>query len=121
MSFPTWFEDIRAVNPALTVDEDLPLVFALADFGQSLANNASNVTDAQMGEIFGRMEEILESGSEDESTAVATGFLEALMNAWDQGFDLERSWRHVGPQARAYCLAWNAYSGISSPRWMVVN
>ncbi|MCH0566902.1 MULTISPECIES: hypothetical protein [unclassified Streptomyces] len=49
---------------------------------------------------------------------MATGFFEALLNAWDNGFTLQAVWEYVGPESRAHCPAWNRFAGIESPDWM---
>ena len=47
-----------------------------------------------------------------------TGFFEALLNTWDKGFDLRSVWADMGPKSRAYCHAWNEFTGIETPGWM---
>ncbi|MFE2407648.1 hypothetical protein ACFXDE_04805 [Kitasatospora sp. NPDC059408] len=58
------------------------------------------------------------NGDEADRIAVATGFFESLLNAWDDGFGLASVRPAVGPESRAYCRAWNDFGGIESPAWM---
>jgi hypothetical protein len=49
---------------------------------------------------------------------MATGFLEAVLSTSGQGSGLASLWADMGPKSRAYCLAWNDFTGVDSPGWM---
>ncbi|MGI5196351.1 DUF7674 family protein [Streptomyces sp. CA-288835] len=134
MPTPPWFSQLLEVSDVLAAkhrayvadwpgdpedENDVPpLLLRLADLGQVLAERSAELTPEQTRQVFRILEEVMTSGSEYDGTAVATGFFEALLNAWDNGFDLRAVWDDVGPESRAYCLAWNKFGGVESPDWM---
>ncbi|GAA0663799.1 hypothetical protein GCM10010193_14000 [Kitasatospora atroaurantiaca] len=120
MGMPEWWRNVVAVSDALdvVVDDDLSLIFRAAQLADAFVGTASELTQDQRRQVLGTLEEALCQGSEDDAAAVATGFLEALLNAWDNGFDLRLVWDDLGPESQSYCLAWNKFWGIKSPEWM---
>ncbi|RSO27095.1 hypothetical protein DMH15_29035 [Streptomyces sp. WAC 06725] len=64
------------------------------------------------------LERVQATGSQEDRTAVVTGFLEVLLMAADQGFDLRTVWGDLGTESRAACLALNEFWGVESPGWM---
>lgn len=139
-STPAWFGDLLDVSDVLAAEdragvvdwhggtedteaeEDAdnvpPLTVRLGGLATAFADHGAELTSERKQRVLGILEEVLRSGSEHDSTAVATGFFEALLNAWDKGFDLQAIWEYVGPESRAYCLAWNEFTGIPAPEWM---
>jgi hypothetical protein len=103
-------EDSEADEPPLTV--------RLGALGQAFAEHAAELTPQQRRGVLGALERVLASGDEYESTAVATGFLEALLAASDDGFDLRSVWTDLGPESQRHLLAWNEFSGVDTPEWM---
>lgn len=144
MSTPTWYRRLTAVSDVLDSadredvaswrggddsgppevpsgqdDEDVPpLTFRLAHLGAVFAERSAELTGEQVREVLGILEEVQATGSEYDRTAVATGFFEALMNAWDKGRDVRPLWEEMGRRSRAYCLAWNEFTGVPTPDWM---
>jgi hypothetical protein len=101
-------------------DEDPPLTLRLAALGRAYVKHFDKLTPLQRGRIGGVLDRVLAAGPQDARDAVATGFLEALLNAWDEGFDLEAAWPGLGPESRKYCVAWNSFTGVDSPAWLRV-
>ncbi|MEV7025773.1 hypothetical protein [Kitasatospora sp. NPDC093558] len=95
-----------------------PVILRLGSLATDFANHSAEFTPGQTNLLFRLLEDILTHGDEADGTAVATGFFESLLNAWDEGFDLESVWPAVGPESRAYSRAWNEFWGIESPAWM---
>ncbi|MFC5718571.1 hypothetical protein ACFP1Z_00040 [Streptomyces gamaensis] len=144
MSTPVWWDELMQVSEVLAAadraevtwwrgapcvdsdgsshvpDEDdvPPLTVRLGSLGTVFAERAGEITPVQCRQVLGLLERVQTHGSEYDGTAVATGFFEALLNEWDKGFDLRSIWDHVGPESRAYCVAWNDFNGVSSPDWM---
>ncbi|MCZ7456216.1 hypothetical protein [Streptomyces sp. WMMC940] len=143
MATPDWYRELVAVSDALAetdraeladwhgeagadldgtapADEDNvpPLTMRLASLGTAFARRSAELTPEQSGRVLRILEDVQTSGSEYDRTAVATGFLEALLNAWDKGYDLRAVWHLAGPRTRAYCRAWNEFTGIPTPDWM---
>ncbi|WAL68285.1 hypothetical protein ORV05_11120 [Amycolatopsis cynarae] len=133
VSAPSWWPDLLRGNEILA-DRDgrelaawtalggpaaeFPLALRLAALARALAAHLSEVDVERRRRLFGILERVLVTGSEYDAAAVATGFFEALLNAWDRGFPLRAVWPQLGPESRAYCLAWNELSGVDSPEWM---
>ncbi|WP_282204195.1 DUF7674 family protein [Kitasatospora fiedleri] len=139
MATPSWWEELVGVSGIL-VDADCveveywrgpagetiaeggddvpPLTVRLSTLGRVFAEHAAEFTAEQTHRLFQLLEEILVKGSDEDGNAITTGFFEALLNAWDEGFDLDSVWAVVGPQSRDYCRAWNAFTGVETPGWM---
>ncbi|MBV2155628.1 hypothetical protein [Kitasatospora sp. SUK 42] len=119
MSRPDWVERLFSVDPILGEDDaDLGITLLLARIGTNFSSNIHSIPRESQREILGIAEEVLESGDEEEKAAIATGFLEEILKAWDEGFDLKSLWEFVGPRSRSFCLDWNEFSGVASPEWM---
>jgi hypothetical protein len=99
-------------------DDVPPLGIRLGALGREFARRSAELSPERRREALRVLEEIQVSGSEYDSTAVATGFFEALLAACDQGSDLRTIWPDIGPESRGYCLAWNEFTGVRSPDWM---
>ncbi|MGJ7905773.1 hypothetical protein ACOQFL_04765 [Actinopolyspora sp. H202] len=98
---------------------DYPVLLRLAELGSSFAARANRMSAWQRERLLGRLEEVLVSGTEHEQDAVATGFLEALVTAYDHGdFDLATVWHELGEESRHYIKIWNTRTGVAVPYWM---
>jgi hypothetical protein len=95
-----------------------PLTVRLGALGGAFAAHALSLPPRQRRTVLGRLEDVLRDGDPYERDAVATGFFEALLHAWDAGVDLRAVWPELGPRSRAYCRAWNDFTGVRTPRWM---
>ena len=52
----------------------------------------------------------------ETSTAIATGFLEALLSESDlRTFDFREIAPMLGPECRSYCVAWDRFTGATTP------
>ena len=143
MPAPAWWQDLTGSSEALTVEDreqvqkwhdnaqaddglraerveedEFPLTIRLAYLAKAFARRANELTPDQRRQVLRVLEQVLFDGSEYDRTAVATGFFEALLSASDQGFDLRLVWDDMGPESRAYCLAWNEFTGVKAPDWM---
>jgi hypothetical protein len=120
MAGSDWFDELLSVSDVLAAadEADLPLIVRLGGVGRAFAAHAAELTPDQLRRVGALIERILATGSRQDRDAMATGFLEALLAAWDRGFDLRSVWPMLGPESRAYCLAWNSFSGVDSPNWM---
>ncbi|MGK3942055.1 hypothetical protein ABK046_26900 [Streptomyces caeruleatus] len=135
MTTPAWWEELIGVSavlaeadraeirgwrgPAAQDGDDVPpLTVRLGTLGRVFAERSAGFTPDQTRELFRLLEEIQAAAGERYANAVATGFFEALLNAWDKGFDLRSVWPALGPHSRAYCRAWNGFTGVPTPDWM---
>ncbi|MDH6548601.1 hypothetical protein [Streptomyces sp. SAI-041] len=136
MTTPAWWAELTGVSEVLAEadragiqewrgpaaqdgDDDVPpLTVRLGTLGRVFAECSAGFTPEQTRELFRLLEEIQAADDERYANAVATGFFEALLNAWDKGFDLRSVWPALGPRSRAYCRAWNGFTGVPTPDWM---
>ncbi|ONI91230.1 hypothetical protein ALI22I_09140 [Saccharothrix sp. ALI-22-I] len=118
---PAWLREIEDswgwLAPEADEYDDL-VTIRLARLGRSFTERVAELTERQRAELLGLLDRVLAGDDPVGRDAVATGFLEAVLSAWDGGFDLRPVWPHVGPHAREYCLAWNDFTGVPSPDWM---
>ncbi|GGX86535.1 DUF7674 family protein [Streptomyces hiroshimensis] len=141
MSTPAWWDELMSVSDALAAadraevaywrggaedgredsheDDVPPVTLRLAALGREFASHAHELTAEQQHRFLGVLEDVLRTGSEADGTAVATGFFESLLNAWNGGFDLQAAWAGVGAESQACCLDLNQFWGIESPEWML--
>ncbi|SER25954.1 DUF7674 family protein [Actinokineospora terrae] len=108
-------EDTEYTPSYLT--EELPVSQA-GEAGRHFIKVFDRLDDSAVRKAFRLVEQTLKDGDEEERSAAATGFLEAVLNAWDTGFDLRSIWPYVGPESRKYCLWWNEFTGVPTPEWM---
>lgn len=123
MPTPPWLAELLSLSPHLTAADEPPeledlLTVRLGSLGRAFGRRAAEMTPEQRRRILQILEEVQATGSQSDAEAVATGFFEAVLNQWDRGFDLRSVWPDVGPESRAYCIAWNDFGGIGSPAWM---
>lgn len=99
-------------------DDVPPLTVRLGTLGRVFGERSAEFSHEQSRRVLRLLEQVQAEGSAQDGTAVATGFFEALLNTWDKGFDLRSVWADMGPKSRAYCHAWNEFTGIETPGWM---
>jgi hypothetical protein len=130
MNDPRWLAELVGTHAALAAEDQRlvqdwalddgppPLTLRLGALASAFVDHAAEFSPDQWREMFAVLERVFDSESEMDSTAVATGFFESLLNAYDRGFDLQAVWPDIGPQSRDYCLKWNEFNGVPSPDWM---
>ncbi|MEV6400791.1 hypothetical protein AB0M39_39455 [Streptomyces sp. NPDC051907] len=145
MATPPWWQELVGVSEVLAdadrleverwrapapdiVDEDdeddededdvPPLTSRLGTLGRVFGEQSAEFAPEQSRRVLRLLERIQAEGSIEDGTAVATGFFESLLNAWDRGFDLRSVWADMGPKSRAHCRAWNDFTGVETPGWM---
>jgi hypothetical protein len=63
--------------------------------------------------IFDLIEQLMVEGDDEVRTAVATCFLENLLNVSSAGKLEPAKFTHLlGPESRAYCRAWDEFTGV---------
>lgn len=115
----TWWPEVqRAAGSLYTGDDDDGLLLRLAYLGRGFTDHIEEFSEDQRRDLLALMERVAVDGRKDESSAVLTGFVEAIIGAWDRGFDLRSIWHLVGPRMREYAREWNEFNGIPSADWM---
>jgi hypothetical protein len=85
----------------------------LADYISDLVAEGD---DESLPGIFRLIEELIVQGDEDVRTAACTCVLENLLNRYSAGEIPAESFVHLlGPESRAYCRAWDQFTGVTTP------
>lgn len=95
----------------LWAPEPIPAVMRCARLGEAVGSLLGSMSAQSVEAIFEAVEQALADESSSTVNAVATGFLEALLTRSDQGvLPPDLFWSSLGPQARAYVEAWDAFT-----------
>ncbi|WP_437554832.1 hypothetical protein WME97_22605 [Sorangium sp. So ce367] len=119
------YQDFAACHPKLreAVSEvvaywepdSAPVTVVFGRIGRALVQLESDLDDVTLDEVSRLVERSL-SGSGPEADAVATGLLEAICaHSVDAPAAAARVVSHLGPDARAYIRAWDAFTGTTTP------
>jgi len=78
--------------------------------------SADEICASELECIVKLVEEALESGDPTEADGIATGFLEQILSLADEQPEAVRKVvAMLGPEARAYCVAWDRFTGVRTP------
>lgn len=69
---------------------------------------------SKINEIFSYMEYLLVNGDEDVKDAVATCFLENIINKSPEQIDPKRFVKYLGPASQEYCRGWDKFTGVQT-------
>lgn len=91
-------------------EEEPPFTSLFSNIGTAIVHDFSTFDDAVRSEIFAHIELGMNSNDEYLATAVATGLVEALVNASDDNPEL---WNKIesclGSESRSHALAWKKF------------
>ncbi|WP_437873417.1 hypothetical protein [Sorangium sp. So ce363] len=109
---------LREVASEVVADwepDSAPVTVVFGHIGRALVQLESDLDDTTLDEVSRLVERSL-SGSGPEADAVATGLLEAICaRSVDAPAAVARVVSHLGPDARAYIRAWDAFTGTTTP------
>lgn len=92
---------------------ELPVIVAMAYIGHELVGHIENVSVDELRAIFKFAEETMLRGTEPAATAIATGFLEAILaEASEERVDFRRFAPFLGSECKRYCREWDRFTGI---------
>jgi hypothetical protein len=96
--------------------DDPPLSLVMGDYAHALSEDIEQFDPPTLRALFAAVEETLAAEEEPAAAAVATGFLECLQGRDSGGsFDFRRIAGFLGPSSRAYCRAWDEFTGAITP------
>jgi hypothetical protein len=96
--------------------DDPPVTIVMGEFAEAVCDHIEELSDSDKEVIFKTVEKVLVSGDDEAKNAVATGFLEALQGrASANTFDFSKVTNYLGEEARAYCRAWDKFTGVDTP------
>jgi hypothetical protein len=106
-----WREHLRQWNgkPAgLTLD--------MIEFADYVTRLLEERRVSALEPVFALVEAMLTEGTEEVKDAVATGFLESVVNPITEETEyLPLFIRLLGPESRAYCVEWLEFAGADLP------
>ena len=107
---PAVREELRRAGDDELPDHEMPTIW-MGDAGRAVAHALANLPDDARRAVFGVVERAMTSGSEQLSTWVATGLLEALAGAVSRReLDPGLLAGLLGPESRAYVDAWDQFT-----------
>ena len=92
---------------------DIP-TSALGELGVMLVDLINDIEPTAVEQLFEMVELHLACGDEPTETAVATGFLEAVVSRGESSGRGDAMLSHFGPKARQFVSEWNESLGIVS-------
>lgn len=93
--------------------DELPTIVAMSCIGRELVGRIEDISVAELRAIFDSAEEIMTRGTGALATAVATGFLEAILaQASAARFDFRRVAPFLGSECKRYCREWDRFTGV---------
>ncbi len=95
------------------VPDEVPPTLLMAEFARRFTASFDNISESERKIILKLLEYFIKEGDYTVRESVTTGFLEALLAESDSGrFDFSRIKTMVGKESRAYCRAWNRFTGV---------
>ena len=99
----------------LFLDREAPTI-ALGTIGELFTEAVDAGLDRdRIAAFLHRVEAVMTDGNDYEKDVMATGLLEALVHRADEGFDFSLIDPYLGPESRAYCHAYNEFTGVPTP------
>lgn len=97
--------------------DSVPPTFLAGEIAVGMARSApADFSDDELLTLCEFVERALRDESQEVRNVIATGFLEGLMGEASAGrFDFTRLSAFLGPEARKYCQAWDAFTGTKTP------
>jgi hypothetical protein len=93
--------------------DEVPPTIRMGEFADRYVALFDLISESERKRILALLENLLVEGDDMVKTAVATGFFEALLAHCDEGhFDFSKIKTMIGPESRAYCRAWNRFTGV---------
>jgi hypothetical protein len=87
-------------------------LFTLSDL---VIDRLASTLQHDLEPLFQAIERLMLEGNEDVKDAVATCFLENVLNATSKDVPAERFVPLLGPESRAFCRAWDEFTGVKTP------
>ncbi|MCU7556014.1 hypothetical protein OCL06_15595 [Alteromonas sp. ASW11-19] len=97
-------------------DDEAGLSNDLAEFASYLVNNLGCIPSDKREELFLFVEACLREGDDMVKDAIATCFLENLLNAVsEKRVDACLFVNFLGTESRKFCKSWDEFTGVNTP------
>lgn len=113
----TYPEFQPAFNAHVTAWESDPrsLCSDFTSLGEFVMDEIAAGRLARLPALFEVVERLMREGTEEVQNAVATCFLENLLNSTPHRIPPESFVLLLGPESRKFCRAWDEFSGVKTP------
>ena len=99
-----------AEHVAWWAPDPVPPTIRMGKLATAMVDAGATLSLDQVTALFDTVEDLLVHGNDDVQTAVATGFLEQLMEEVAAGrVDMATVAEFLGPASRAHCEAWEQF------------
>ena len=110
------FESVWQAHIEYWGDDVAGLSNDLNEFSAFMIGNITEVSGLTKQNIFLLVEELLNTGDVEVKDAIATCFLENLLNAVSDNKLSSNEFVHfLGKESRNYCKSWDGYTGVETP------
>jgi hypothetical protein len=93
-----------------------PLTLVFSILGRRLCSHAEATSEQEWKQVFTIVDQLIKVGDESVKDAVTTGMLEAMLAEASAGrCDFSRFARYLGAETKAYCRAWECFTGNRTP------
>jgi hypothetical protein len=93
---------------------DLGLTIQMLSFGRYVLDVIKSNNEDEIIRVFEFVEFLFLNGDETVQNAVATGFLEYLMNKSPEEVKFSTFYKYMGENAIGYCRAWDEFNGAKT-------
>lgn len=92
-----------------------PLTIVFSSAGRALCSQISNLLDPEIATLWQAVERLIVHGDSAVKNAVTTGLLELVLGEASAGrFDMKLITKYLGPETKAYCKAWDEFTGCKT-------
>jgi hypothetical protein len=97
-------------------DQSPPLSLVMSKYSSAVCSHLAVFSTAELKDIFETTEHLLRFGDDHVKDGVATCFLEGLLGRASAGtLDFRQISSYLGGESRAYCRAWDKFTGVATP------
>ncbi len=88
----------------------------ISEFSAYIISSITEMDDSKKQSLFLLVEELLNTGGDAVKDAIATCFLENILNAIsDKKISSDEFVHLLGNKSRAYCKSWDEYTEVETP------
>ncbi|HEV7301789.1 MAG TPA: hypothetical protein VGN72_20800 [Tepidisphaeraceae bacterium] len=92
-----------------------PNTLVFSTIGRSFSSASTELHNGEVAAMWCTVEHLLSKGNEEVKNAVATGLIEAVLDEISAGrLDASVIVNHLGPRTKAYCRAWDQFTGFKT-------
>ncbi len=107
------FIPILVAHRSKWTEEENSHSMEVSEFSRHVVRLITEDRKKNLAPIFSVIEQLMTEGDDEVKDAVATCFLENLINRASSGeFDRSELVPLLGPNSRAYCEAWDEFCGV---------